>query len=235
MRRDDFHQFRRIGEELVGGHRIHLNFWRRLHVHRRVDRDPGRRCRLAPLGERRDLVARLDFVHGGVICRAVGLGSPDNPHIRRRRVDPRHARRNLAAPAGRRDEKVGRLRASCPPAERGENVRPHVEHRQEIVAAVRVRRRDDQRLLGEVEPGARIEGVEIRPDDVFEIRGRIGRDVTEHIHGAAARLRARLDIGRDAPRYVHRDQRIEIEIGVDGERMGGLRRHGRRIGRKVRR
>ena len=73
---------------------------------------------LAPLRQRRDLVAGLDLVDGVVVGRAVGLGAADDPDIGRRRVDALRVLRQLelvddlvaqiGPPAGRRDQEVRR-------------------------------------------------------------------------------------------------------------------------------
>ena len=49
--------------------------------------DLERPWRLAPLGQRRDLVAGLDLVNRIIVRRTVGLGAADDPDIGRRRAD----------------------------------------------------------------------------------------------------------------------------------------------------
>ena len=45
----------------------------------------------------------------------------------------------------------------------------------------------------------------------------IRRHVDEHVHRTLAELLARLDVGELLARHVHRDERIEVEIGVDAD------------------
>ncbi len=65
---------------------------------------------------------------------------------------------NSAAPTGRSDKEIARLRSGGAPAGRGEHIRPHVEHRQEIKPSVRVRRGNNLRFPGQIKPGDGIEG-----------------------------------------------------------------------------
>ena len=53
-----------------------------------------------------------------------------------------------------------------------------------------VRRGDNHRLPGQVEPRAGIQGVEVRPHDALEIGGRVSRDVVEHVHRTLAEFLA---------------------------------------------
>src|SRR5260221_10483976 len=56
------------------------------------------------------------------------------------------------------------------PARRREHIRPHVEHRQQVIAALRIEHRYNQRLLGEIEPRDGVERIEVRPHHSLEIR-----------------------------------------------------------------
>ena len=124
-----------------------------------------------------------------------------------------------AAPAGRRHEEVAGSRSRGAPAGRSEHVGPHVEHRQQIIAPAGVGRRDDHRLLGQIEPAARIERVEIRPHHDAHVGGGKCSDIGEAVHRAADASRGRLLIGELLPGQVHGHRRIEIEIGVDADGM----------------
>ena len=130
--------------------------------------------------------------------------------------------RNRSGPTGRGDEEIARLGAGRPPAGRREDVRPHVEHRQEIIPTVRVRRGDDQRFLGEIEPRDGIERVEVRAHDALEIGRRIFRDAHEHIHRAFAEFLPGFDVRELLPRDVHRQERIEVDVGIDADGAGFL-------------
>ena len=127
---------------------------------------------LAPVRQRRDLVAGLDLVDRVVVGRSVGLGAADDPDIGRRRVDANDARRQRAGPARRRHGEIAGLGSGRAPAGRGEHVGPHVEHRQQVIAPVRIGHRDDHRLLRQIEPGAGIERVEVRPHHHLHVRRR---------------------------------------------------------------
>ena len=85
--RMQLHEFGAIGEVSGRRHGIHLNLWRRLHIHARVDLCRHRLRCLAPARERRDLVACLNFVNCVVVLRSVSLGPADYPDIGSRRGD----------------------------------------------------------------------------------------------------------------------------------------------------
>ena len=231
-------EFGRVGEVFGGRHCIDLNLRRRFHVHGPVDLHRYRiRCR-APVRERRDFVAGLNLMHRGVIRRSVRPGAADDPDVGSWCGDARDSCRNLAAPAGRGDEETGRLGSGRPPAGRRENVRPHVEHRQEVISPVRVWRGDDLRFLGEVQPRDRIERVEVDPHDHLQVCWWVLRNVHEHVHRAFAKLLSGFDVRGLLARDVHRQQRIEVEISLDSDGSGlllreliaglGLRWHERR-------
>ena len=222
VRRVQLEEFGRVGEVFVGRHGVDLSLRRRLHIHARVNRHRHRLGCLAPTRERRDLVARLNLVDRGVIRRTVRLGAADDPDIRGRGRESREPLRDRPAPAGRGDEEIARLGAGRPPAGRREDVRPHVEHRQEVKPPVRVRCGDDLSVLGEVQPRDGIERVEVRTHDDLVIGGRIRRDVHEHVHRAFAELFAWLDIHGLLPRDVHRDERVEVEVGINADGVCGL-------------
>ena len=145
-----------VGEELIGGHRIDLGLRRRLHVEARIDRADDWFGGLTPLRQRRDLVAGLDLVNGVVVGWAIGLRATDDPDVRRGRVDADHARGDCAAPARRDYRVIARLGPGRAPARRGENVGPHIEHRQQVIAPGGIGDRYDHRFLCQVEPGTRI-------------------------------------------------------------------------------
>ena len=107
--------------------------------------------------ERRQLVLLLQRVDGGVVLRAVRLHLAVDPHEARRRAD--RSRLTSAGgvpcqpgPAIRKLRGPGAGRAL---ADRREDVAPHVEERDDVVAPAGVRHREHERLLVEVGPGAR--------------------------------------------------------------------------------
>ena len=212
---------------MSGRHGVDLRLRRRLHVDGGVDLHLRRHRLLAPLRQRRDLVAGLDLVHGVVVRRAVGLGAADDPDIGRRRIDALRVVRQpefldeplaqVRPPARRRDQEIACFRSGGAPARRGEHVGPHVEHRQQIVAAAGVRHRDDHRLLGQIEPAARIERIEIRPNHDLHVGGGKRSDIGEAVHRAADAPGLGLLIGELLSGHVHGDEGIEIEIGVDAD------------------
>ena len=147
---------------------------RSLHVDRRVDLDPDRVGCLAPLGKRRDLVACLDLVNCIVVRRAVRLRTANDPNVRSWGINALGVFRELeflaepisqiGSPPGRNDNEIAGRCAGRPPARRGEHIRPHVEHWQQVITAARVGNRNDHRLLGEIQPSRGVERVEIRPN-----------------------------------------------------------------------
>ncbi len=219
MRRLQLQDLGRVGEVFPGRHGVDLLLGRGLHVDARVELGDGGQGGLAPLRQRRDLEAGLDLADGVVIRRPVGLGAADDPDIGGRRVDPGDAIRHRSGPTGRRHQEIARLRAGGAPARRGEHVGPHVEHRQHVIAPAGVGGRDHHRPLGQIEPGAGVERVEIRPHDDLHVGGRIRADIGEGVHRPLNRGRRRPAIGELAPRQVHRDERVEIKVGVDGDRV----------------
>src|SRR5262245_60532047 len=73
------------------------------------------------------------------------------------------------SPASRRDQELLRLWPGCPPTRRSKHVGPHVEHRQQIVAAPGIGHRNDYWLLADIEPSRRIQRIEIWPHHTLEI------------------------------------------------------------------
>jgi hypothetical protein len=160
---------------------------RSLHVNRRVDLDPDRVGCLAPLGKRRDLVACLDLVNCIVVRRAVRLRTANDPNVRSWGINALGVFRELeflaepisqiGSPPGRNDNEIAGRCAGRPPARRGEHIRPHVEHWQQVITAARIGNRNDHRLLGEIQPSRGVERVEIRPNNDFHVRCGILRNV----------------------------------------------------------
>jgi hypothetical protein len=150
-----------------------------------------------------------------VIGRAVSLGAANDPDIGSGRADTRKSLWNRSAPAGWRYKEIDRLGAGRPPARRREHIRPHVEHRQEVIPPARVRHGDDLRFFGEIEPRNGIERIEVDPHDHLQIGRRKRRDIHERIHRPFAKFFPRLDVRGLLSRNVYRDERIEVEVGID--------------------
>ena len=97
---------------------------------------------------------------------------------------------------------------------------------------MRVWDRDDHRLLGQVEPGAGIERVEVRPDHDPHVRRRERRHIGERIHRRADAFGLG-DVGQLLAGKVHRHERIEIGVGRHADRVRVLLAD--RLGRAARR
>ena len=224
----------RIDEVLVSLHRIDLRLRRCLHVNAWIDLHLDRLGRLAPIRERRDLVTSLNFVNRIVIRRTVSLSAANDPDVGSRRFDLRKSCRYRSAPASWRDEEIARLRSRRAPTRRRKYVRPHVEHRQQIVAPAGVRDRNDHRLLRQVQIGAGIQSVEVRAHDRFEIRWWERLHVNEHVHRAAEDPWTRGLIRKLLAGHVHGHERVEVDVGIRGNGLrlllgdGALRPRGER-------
>ena len=202
------------------------------HIDRRIRLERHRCRRLAPFGQRRDDVAGLDLVDRIVVGGAVGLGPPDDPGIRRWRLDPLgilgqlefvdEAVTQIRPPADRGNQEMPCLGSGGPPSWRRKNIGPHVEHRQEVVPTSCVGDRDDHRFLAEIEPGARVERIEVGPHHRLHVRRRKSRNVGKMVHGPAeSRVRAHI---RQLPAgNIHADERIKIEIGFHSDCVRFLR------------
>ena len=71
-------------------------------------------------------------------------------------------------------------------ARHGKGVRPHIQQGHEVVATIGVRHRQNYRLLDQIQPGTRVQGIEVGPNHHFHIRRRIFTDIGNLIHGAEA-------------------------------------------------
>ena len=216
MRRMQLEQLGRVGEIFWPLHRVDLLFRRSFDVDARIDIRLHRDCWLAPARQRRDLETFLDGVDRVIVRGAIGLRTADDPDIGRRRIDACEVRRHIAIPARRDEQEIARLCARRTPARRGEYVGPHVEHGQEIVATTGVGHRNHHRFAREVNPAARIQRVEIGPHDRFHIGGRESRNVIEGVHRPADTL-AGLGVDELLARQIHGDERIKVEVRVDGD------------------
>ena len=154
-----------------------------------------------------------------VVLDAVGLSAAYDPDIGCGRVDPLDIRRQLPAPARRND---GETRAAGPVrafSRDGEDIAPHVEHGQHEVAAAGVRGRDNDRARSEVEPGARIERIEIRPHHRPHVGGRKRANVSECVRWPTHGTDLGIEVDQLLARQVHEDQRIKIDVGLLRNRL----------------
>jgi len=90
-------------------------------------------------------------------------------------------------------------------------------------AAQRIGNRHDHRLFGQVQPGAGIEGVEVRPDHDLHGCRRVFGDIGERIHWCADAAAGLGDISQLLPRKIHCDQRVEVQVSRHADRMCVLR------------
>ncbi|MCY1425716.1 hypothetical protein D9M71_415110 [compost metagenome] len=135
--------------------------------------------------------------------------------------------RDGALPAGCGDQEIADRGASGAPAGRSEHIAPHVEHRQQVVAAVGIWSGNHQGLGGEVQPGDGIEGIEIRTHHALEIGWRVFGHADEHVHRPLAECLARFNVGELLAGDVHRQHRVEIDIGIDPDGRGLFAGHWR--------
>jgi len=207
------HQPREPPEEGAGVHLLHLRGRRGLRVdtcgHRHLG---GRGVGLAPGRERRQLVLLLQRVDHRIVLRSVCLHLPVDPYEPRRgleRLLDIGGRRAL--PAGPRDQEVRRTGPGVTLADRGEHVAPHVEQRDDVIAPVGVRHGEHQRLLVQIRPGRREQGVETGPHHRPERGVRVLRHDGELIDGrrdlSGSRHRCRRVLGE-----VHHDQRKAVDV-----------------------
>jgi hypothetical protein len=65
----------------------------------------------------------------------------------------------------------------------------------------------------------RIQRVEVGADDTLVIGGRIFRDIRDGIHRSLAKLLVRLDIRELLARHIHREERVEVNVSINGDGM----------------
>src|SRR5262245_45052079 len=129
MRRVHLEQLRGVGKKFVARHRVNLLLRRSVDVDGRVDGLLYGDWRLAPTGQRRDLESFLNGMNRGVVGRAIGLGSADDPHMGCRSVDAGESRWHLSVPAGRRQQEIRSLGSCSAPARRSKYIGPRSEER----------------------------------------------------------------------------------------------------------
>ena len=181
-----------------------------------IDLAGGRRVGLAIGAERHELAGVLDRVHGGVVLgRAGAVDAAEDPDHVGRRLVLLHARRQRAAPA-RAGERIGlRAGARRPRARHLEHVRPGIQHREQEIAALHVWQAEDPGLPRQVEPGGGVERVGVRRGHVPEGGIRVAPRLDEMPHRGAGADGCG-DVGHDPAGHLHRDQRIDVGVGLDG-------------------
>ena len=96
-----------------------------------------------------------------------------------------------------------------------EHVGPAVEHREEVIAALRSGRLRTQGSFEHVEPRDGVQRVGVRRRDVLERR--VGyRAASRTGPSAPWSFRCR-DVRQHPPRVFHRDQRIAEDVGIDAQ------------------
>jgi hypothetical protein len=159
----------------------------------------------------RELVPRLDGLHGRERTRPVVLGGTLDPHQIRRRADQRHARGNRPLPAWTGDEDVASFGASGALSGCREDVRPRRQDGHLVVDAVRVGHREDERFFGQVEPGVREQHVHRWRRNSRERRcDRRGRRI--ELIDRRRELFRRRHIREQSLRAVHDDERKAKDI-----------------------
>ncbi|MNF92443.1 hypothetical protein D3C84_750880 [compost metagenome] len=95
-----------IGEVVGCRHRIDLELGWGFHVDGWIDFHTDRLGCLTQARERCHGVAGLDLVHGGIVCRAIGLGPPYHPDIGGGRLEPGEPCGYGTDPAWRRHQEL---------------------------------------------------------------------------------------------------------------------------------
>ena len=95
---------------------------------------------------------------------------------------------------------------------------PQIDHLEQVVAVAHVGMAEHQRLF-EIQPRERVQRVGIRRRDAAVIGRRIALDVDERIH-RPARAFDRGHIAHLHPRDFGGDERVAVDIGIDGDLAG---------------
>jgi len=99
----------------------------------------------------------------------------------------------------------------------GEDVRPHVQHREHVVPVIGVRCVQEDRPVGQVEPGVGVERVEVGPDDGAEVSGREGAQVVKLVGRAEPRADTRRQVDDLLPSDLHRHQWVRVDVGLTAQ------------------
>ncbi|CAB3921847.1 hypothetical protein LMG3412_05381 [Achromobacter deleyi] len=208
-----------VSEEGIGRHRLDLLAHRNLQIQGRVRLDSLRLRRQVPLGQRRHGKGVLQGVDGRIVGGAIGLDQVLGPHIGGRGVDARHAGRQRAGPARRHESGVAACCAGAALAQRGKGLVPHVQQGQGVEPAMCVGGGQHHGAGRQVQPGGAAQHVRVGPRRGGARPGQ-GALVQEGVGGRAQGALRRM--GELAPRQVHGDQRIEVQIAFHRRVMGGL-------------
>ena len=152
-----------------------------------------------------------------VLGRSGAVDAPNNPDQSGRRLVLSHAGGKSARPVGAGNRVglwTGARRAF---AWNLKHRRPRVEHRHQVVTPMRVGKTEHVWLLAYIDPPGRVESIRVWSCDIAErsIRVRSHPYQLPHRRFRTGRLG---DVGHNAPRVLHRDQRITIDIRVCGDR-----------------
>jgi len=204
----------------------HLLLRRRLAVDGRVGRHVlWRRVVPAPVRQRRELVAVLHLVDVGVVSRAIGLRAPQEPEHRGRRHDLVDALRQGSAPVASHEGEAASPGSGGALADDREHIRPHVEHLEQVVAPAGVGHREHHRLARDVDPGQRVERVEVEAHDILLIGFGIGPRMRELVDRRAHRNgRGVRHVGRLPHGDIHENDREGVVVGVPGQHPNLIRR-----------
>src|SRR6516165_10780073 len=140
-------------------------------------------------------------MYGLIILRAVGPGSANDPDERSRSINSLETLGQLALPARSNHDKIAGARAGRALSHPSERIRPHIEHLQQAIPAPRVRHRNDDRLLSQIEPAQRIECVEVSGTPKRS-RRECAR-VRERVHWPAAKLLPCLNVAEVLAGDIH--------------------------------
>jgi hypothetical protein len=167
------------------------------------------------------LALRPTFGHSAInALSAVGPGSANDPDERGRSTNSLKTLGQLTLPARSNHDKIAGGRAGRALSHPSERISPHVEHLQQVIPALRVRHRNDDRLLSQIEPAQRIECVEVGMSGTPK-RGRRERArVRERVHWPATKLLACLDVAEVLARDIHNHKWIEIDVRLLRDALG---------------
>ena len=214
-----------MNTDTMGVYRIDLNLWRRLHIDARINLHFHRLRWFSPFRKRRDFVAVLYLMDRIIVCWIIRLSASNDPDVRRRRADPRHSCRNGPTPIGWRKKEVAGLCAGGARTGRRKYIGPHIEHRQEVISAISIRRGNDHRLFGHIEPCGGLKSIKVYSYHSFEITGRVLARAREEIHRTSAEFFTRRNVGRLFSCQIHYYQWVEVKIGVDPDGMSRVLRN----------
>ena len=177
----------------------------------------GRRVALAVGAERDERNFILHFVDGGVIFGGAGaVDAAEDPDHRGGGFVFLHAGGQGAFPVRAGDGVLLRAGARGSLAGILEDIGPGVEYGEQVVAVVRIGDAEHVRLFGDIDEGGGVEGICVGGGDILEGGGRIFAKTNELTHGAVCAF-GLCHIRENAASVLHRDERIAVNVGIDGE------------------